>query len=489
MHISPTESAGQSDDAATSTAKAQGVQQRISQGFIALVVRQILAYGSIFVGNLLLARWVTPEIYGSFAAALAFQTTLIILGEGGIGLALIQREQEPTEQELAALFTLQMLLFTAVAAVVWVIAPWLSQSVELGNDGVLIIRILAVLLVLTSFRTIPAMLLERELNFNAVAAAEVVSTVTYQVVLLLFVWFGTGLFSIIWALGARYLVDLVIIIGFRPWRPRLSSSLHKIFPYIKFGISMQGVRVLAYLKDYLPILVLASSLGAAQAGYWSWAVTYTGIPVYLTRVIDRLVFPAYSRVQHDRAAMGSIATQGIWLTLTVGLPLLLVLVVFGPHLVPLLYTAEWLAALPTANLLALNMFGGFIVGALFPLLYATGQMSQALRVFGLWILLTGVGLVLGVVANALPLIAIGYSCATTIVAILLLYTVKPTADLRLRQALEAPVLAVLIAGCLAVALSRVAIPWAVTLSVSLIAFSLVLLCIARSYIHSMLRLR
>ena len=364
------------------------IQRRVSRGLIVLVIRQAIAYSALFFGNILLARWVTPAIYGIFAATLAFQTALVVLSDAGLGVALLQREAEPTLDELASIFTIQCLLLGSVAIAAWLSAPLIARFTQLGPYGVGILRPLAVVLASTVLRRIPALLLERQLRFGPIALAETISTVVYSIISLALVWLGFGLASLIWALSARLVCDLAIIWWAYPWRPRFSRKLALAWPYLRFGIAMQGVRVLAYCKDSLPLLPLVPLLGAASTGQWNWAVTYIGIPVYFNRVIDRLMFPAFARVQNDRTALAGLVETALWLNLVCGLPLLAMLLLFARNIVPLLYGEVWLSAVPIATLLSLNMDGGLIVSVFFTLLYATGRADDAARLFGLSVVLT-----------------------------------------------------------------------------------------------------
>jgi O-antigen/teichoic acid export membrane protein len=166
------------------------LESRVFRGILAMFLRQGLAYGAIFFGNIFLARWLSVSEYGVFAAILALQATIVAFSDLGLGPALIQRDTPPTSAELASLFTVQLLLFSTVAAIVWVAAPLTVAYIDIGNDSVLLVRTLALVLVIPAFRSIPALMLERELRFGPIATAEAVSTIAYQCLLLALVAFG-----------------------------------------------------------------------------------------------------------------------------------------------------------------------------------------------------------------------------------------------------------------------------------------------------------
>lgn len=453
------------------------VLKKASRGFVALMVRQILAYGSVFVGNVFLARMLPPDTYGVFAAAFAFQATLLVFSDIGLGPALIQREQPPTQAELASLFTLQLILYALVAAIIWVLAPWIVDRAHQESVAITVMRVLGVIFLVTSLRSIPAILLERDLRFEVLALTEVAGMVTYHVVVVTLVWAGYGISSLIWGFAARSGIDLFIVLRHQPWRPRFSFNIARILPYIRFGFGFQGVRLMAYMKDQLPIILLVPLAGATSAGMWNWAIQYIGIPVFFIRFVDRMAFTLYSRVQQSPGAMGEIASLSVWLNFAIGLPILFVLLRFADFLVPLIYGSNWLAAMPVVFLLTLNMVGGFVAGTLYPVLFAKGQTYSALRLFSIWVGLTLVGSAIGLAISYLPGMALAYSLSTLAVCIMLLQVTSRLAPFNLWMSLLGPVLALLVSVAATEALIALKIPWIAAVTLTGLIFGMALLMI------------
>lgn len=463
------------------------IERRVATSMVALFVRQVLGYGMMFGGNVVLARWLAPDVYGLFAAALAFQATLVVFSDVGLGPALIQRVEEPTKQELAALFTLQLGLFSSVSAITWMLAPFIVDWINLTSESVWVIRAIAVVFCVQSIRSIPAVMLERNLNFDAIAKAEVIGTMVYQIVLLTLVWQGFGLWSIIWGLAARYSIDLAVILRFYPWRPRLSRDVRAILPYVRFGLNMQGVRVMAYFKDQLPALLLIPLLGATSAGMWGWAMAYAAIPVYFNRLVDRVMFPAFSRVQHDQKKLGTLATTAIWLDSAIGIPILCVLTLFGPYLVPLIYTTKWLEALPVVYVLAINMVGGFALGTFFALLYATGRAHLGFRWFAAWVAINAVLAFIGGWLWQLTGVAIGFSLSTHIICVLMWLHMRRLVPFRLKQIVFGPLLGGIVALLVGTLALRAGWWWPVAAGTSLGAYTLTVLVLNARFLRNLIQ--
>jgi len=462
----------------------QNVEQQISRSLVALLLRQVIAYSTIFFGNVLLSRWLSIEIYGIFSAAFAFQQTLLLFSDVGLGPALVQRIEEPTDSEVSSLFTIQFVLCSVLMIVVWMLSPLIVQAAGLGNSGIYLVRALALILPVIAFRSIPALLLERNLRFDIIAIAETVSLVIYQIVIISLVWCGLGIESILWALAAKYTCDLVIILYFRPWVPHISMNIGNALPYIRFGLSMQAVRFLAYVKDDLPVLVLLPWLGAASVGQWSWAISYIGIPIYFNRLLNRIMFPAYSRSQHDTEKLGNLMNMAIWLNFAIGLPILLILLLFESNIIPAIYNSSWLVATPIVNWLSLNMLSGFIVNPVFPVLYGTGKSTLALKIFSIWVLTTILGTIISFYVGQLVSLAIALSCSTLITMVILLIVIRPIVKVDLGQAVFSPLLSGFIAAIVGITANSLHTNWLIAILLTLTTYVIVIYIVSHGRIHS-----
>ncbi len=81
-----------------------------------MVLRTLVLYPVGFVGEVVLARLLAPEDFGVYALASFVTVTLAAVLEVGLAASLIQRPDEPRDEEYQTLFTLQILAITALVA-------------------------------------------------------------------------------------------------------------------------------------------------------------------------------------------------------------------------------------------------------------------------------------------------------------------------------------------------------------------------------------
>src|SRR6185436_19579892 len=124
---------------------ASELRRKARYGVIVLAGRTAALQLMVLVGEVWLRRLLTPADFGAFAIA---QFALIFFGQfgdAGLGGALIQKKDEPTEVELSSIWWLQLLLAMGTGTIMWTSAPLeLRIWPDISNDAVWLIRALSI---------------------------------------------------------------------------------------------------------------------------------------------------------------------------------------------------------------------------------------------------------------------------------------------------------------------------------------------------------
>jgi O-antigen/teichoic acid export membrane protein len=393
------------------------------RGVAAMVVRQVLGNAAMYATTLILAWWLSPTRFGAFAVATSFLGLVTLLGELGLGAALVQRDRGPQPTDLGALFGLHLLLFGGLAAAAFILAPHLVRFYGLPPNEVVPFRALALTCWLPALRSVPTALLERRLAFHRLAVIETAGVLAYQGILILAVARGAGLWSLAAASTTRGLIEALLAVHYQPWWPTKPSSWATFAGLLPVGLGLHGIRVLALAKDSLGPLVVSPLLGLADVGVLQWAILYAGAPVYFTNLVVRVAFPAFARAQGRPDELASLLRMALRLNFAVGLPASLALTIWAPDVIDALFGPAWYRAAPIARALFPNMVAGLALGVLFALLTGIGALGASLRLVLGWVVATyaialaAIGWGLGVlgVASAYSLATLGALAATVCV--------------------------------------------------------------------------
>ena len=395
------------------------VKQKALRGVFTLTFRRLLLKVIDTVGIIYLARLLPQESFGVFAIiSFVVFTFLSFFSDVGLGAALIQKEKIE-DDDLKTTFTVQQILVTILLVIAFFAATPLASFYNLGVEGVWLIRMLSLSLFITSFKTIPSILLERDLRFELLVIPEVIETVTYNVVAVVMASSGYGVWSLVVAVVARTLLGAIALSFIKPWPIGYRLAKKSIHDLLHFGVPYQLNSVLALLKDNLAPTVIALWYGPAAVAYVNLAQNISSRPLELSTIVSRITFPTYSRIQGDTVRLKSWIEKSIHLMATLYFPAIIGLLVTAEPILRYLYadkSDKWLPALTTLIFFLLAAVPVFITTTYTNALYALGRPKVVLRLMVLYTVLTW--------AIGVPLIRwVGYSGIAITVSIITYLTI------------------------------------------------------------------
>jgi len=382
------------DDSSLSSKGFQDLKKKSIAGMAALFVRQILVKVIFFIGNIILARILAPEIFGIYAIVNFVVTFFSTFGDVGIGAALIQKKGELSKEELSTTFWLQQMLVWSVVAIAIAAAPLaLKVYPTLPPVGVWLIRAMALSFLLSSLKTIPAILMERSIDFKRIAWVDITENLAFQAVAISCAIMGLGAWSFVLAAIARALLGAVIIFALSPWRPSFHYRFESVKGLVTFGLPYQGNQVLCFLKDAVTPLFVGAYAGAAAVGYVNWARNLAFAPLLLSETFGRVAFPAFSRIQDDRELLARTIERSVRMMTIVMFPVTAIMAAAGPEITHLIFTNKWL---PGIWAFYFYCTSPFLIGIMLPLycaILSLGKSNVLLKMSGsLLILEWGIGI-------------------------------------------------------------------------------------------------
>jgi O-antigen/teichoic acid export membrane protein len=239
--------------------------------------------------NVALARLLSPREFGVLALGTTFFVLGAALAEGGLGAALIRREEPPTRDELRAVNGLQIAATVALAAVV------LAGAAPFGSDG-LAVAAMAAALPIAVVRAPNVIVLERRLEYRAIALVDVVEAVVFYVAALSAVVAGMGVWGVAAATAVRAAIGTTLMLRLGPLGPIAPRwSWADVRPLIAFGAKMQATAVAGMLRLQILNGAIALIAGVAALGVWSLAWRILQIPQALFGAVARVAYPTLAR--------------------------------------------------------------------------------------------------------------------------------------------------------------------------------------------------
>lgn len=366
------------------------VKERSVRGIVVLTGRTFFlqVLGVIAVG--FLAAFLGAYEWGVFAIVNAVINFLNYFSDIGLAAALIQKKEHPSETDLRTTFLIQETLVILIIAVMVVLAPFFTSKFYLNQDGVVLYYAMAVSFLISSFKSIPSILLERKLDFVKLTFPQILEQVIYYIVLVVFAVKGYGIKSFTIAVITRDIVGVVAIYIMQPWRPAIAFSRKTLSGLFKFGIPYQINTLLAALKDDGMTLVLGSILGPIGIGYLAFAQKFARYPLtFFMDTVTRVTFPAFSRMQDTAQQLERSVTRSIFFICFLVFPSLVGLVVLSPIVITVIPKyMKWTPALTALALVSINFAFAAATTQLTNLLNAIGKIRITFYLMIMWTVLT-----------------------------------------------------------------------------------------------------
>ena len=374
----------------TSEITLETVKTRAVKSIAVLTGRTFILSLVSLVATGLLGAFLTESQFGIFFIISAIVNFLAYFSDVGLAAALIQKKDKVTDYDLKTTFTIQQILVIFLLLVLLLLTPVFQKFYSLSPDGKLLLYALGVSLLLSSLKTIPSVLLERELNFPKLVIPQVLEGICYQLVVVFFAWRGYGVRSFTYAVLARGIVGIIAIYVIRPWKPGLAFSSKSLKKLLSFGLPYQANTFLATIKDDGMTAFLGGILGSAGLGILGWAQKWAYYPLrlFMDHVL-KVTFPAFSRMQDEKQQLARSVTRSIFFVCFLVFPTVAGLLVLSPLLIKIIPRyGKWEPALLPLALISVNTVFAAATTQLTNLFNAIGKIKITFKLMIMWTALT-----------------------------------------------------------------------------------------------------
>lgn len=375
-----------------STEQISNLKEKAFRGIFTLTFRRLILKSIDTVGIIFLARLLSQNAFGIFGiVSFVVFTFLSFFSDIGFGAALIQKKSEITERDTQTTFTIQQILVTLLLVISWVSSPYITHFYNLDASGTWLIRILSISLFITSFKTIPSIILERKLKFEKLIIPEIIETIIYNVIAVYMAFQGYGVWSLVIAIVVRTLAGAIALNILQPWK--IGWRIHKesARELLHFGVPFQLNSFLALIKDNITPTLIAIWYGPAAVAFVNLAQNIASRPMEIINIVSRVSFPAYSRIQHDKARLKRWIEKSVKLMSIGYFPAITGLLVTAPEILRFLYadkSDKWIPSLPTLLLFLAGAFPIIVTTTYTNALYALGKPKVVLYLMLLYTVLT-----------------------------------------------------------------------------------------------------
>ncbi len=331
-----------------------------------------------FVSTAVLARLLTPKEFGVYAVVAAVTSVVAVSSQEFGGANYLIQKETLSEGNVRTAFTITFGISLAVGALLFLLGGILGSV--FGVKGVSTgIAIAAISFLITPFATTILALLRRELQFGAIAAANLCGNLTTVAVSITLADMGYSYLAPIWGVVAGNAVLAVFLMARQKDLRIFAPSLAGHGEVVHFGLYSSGVALINVAYNAAPQLFLARVLDFTAVGLYSRAVALTQVfDKLVIQAISPVIMPAVMAQTKAGAELKRVYLDAISLLTALHWPFLLLVAILAKPIVAVWLGPTWLAVTPLVRLLCIAYLALFASCLTYPVLVAAGSVRDAL---------------------------------------------------------------------------------------------------------------
>lgn len=302
------------------------------------------------VSTLVLARLLVPEDFGLIAMATTLMTLIEIVTVGEFGSAIIHnpdvtRDHYDSAWSMSALFGL-------TAAILLIVLAYPTAAFFKEPRLVPVIFALSLLPIMDGLFNMGCVDFRKHLQFHKDFQLQVGRKIIGFLIVIPLAFVTRSYWALIAGMIAGRAAGLALSYLLHPFRPRFSlRSARSLFRYSAW---LMLNNALTFLSERGAHLVVGRLLTPQALGLYTVSYEMAHLPTTeMAMPVNRAVFPGYSKLQSDRAALRSAFLRVLGVMAVVTIPAGLGMASIAHLFVPAVLGANWMATAPLISLLAL----------------------------------------------------------------------------------------------------------------------------------------
>lgn len=295
--------------------------------------------------QIILARILLPEDFGSLAIINAIIVYCAIFVQSGLSTAIVQKK-ELNKDDVPTLLTTSLSIAFILYIPLFFLAPSIAGYYHLSNL-LWPLRVEALILFLGAINSIQTALYQRRMAFKALFFRTLIAVPISGAVGIFMAYKGFG----IWALVTQSILHYVVIIVYMSFDSSTRCS---------FGFSKQSARTLYSFSGRILLSNLVSGFGdtvrtmtigkkytADRLAYYDKAYSYSSLVTQVvTTSMASVLLPAFSRSQDEKTHLLRMSRVSVRLISFIMMPVLIGVAVAAEPLIVLLLSEKWAPCVP-----------------------------------------------------------------------------------------------------------------------------------------------
>lgn len=293
----------------------------------------------LFATQVLLARFLSPEVFGSFAL---ISTIIMFLHTMGNiqGDRYIIVTQKNSQTNLDNVFTVELLWVILLMGCSFILLPSLLKFLKIP-EAVIHAQVFTVILLQNPLMKAKA-LLEKKFSFAKATLPTLISHIIAGGAAIFMAAQGYGLWSLVWWKVITFTLESIITWSVIPYRPKLSFDFYIFKDSITFSYPIMLSAIIAFFYSNIDYYLINHLIDARAVGFYWLAYQASHYLLSIRASVNRVILPVMSQMDDFDGKM-QIFRLMTSLTTIIYFIIIIIIVLFAEEIISLTYGEKWLA--------------------------------------------------------------------------------------------------------------------------------------------------
>ncbi|WP_315071212.1 lipopolysaccharide biosynthesis protein [uncultured Clostridium sp.] len=374
-----------------------------------IIVTFISKYSNIFaqlIINSILARLLLPEDFGIIAVITVFISFFNMLGDMGIGPAIIQNKSLG-EKEVSDIFK-----FSIIGAFIMAIGFYFfSYFIAFFYNDSIYIRLGGLLSISVFFSVcniVPNAILYKAHKFKQVGIINIIVNVIVGIFTITLAFNNFSYYALV--LDSIFKSLFIFLLCLKVCEVQIKKgysyeSIKKIKNYSSFQFSFNFIN---YFTRNLDNILVGKFLGASTLGYYDKSYKLMLYPVQnLTNVITPVLHPVLSRYQDSKDIIYETYIKVVKVLAILGVFISTYCFFSANEIIHIMYGSNWDKSIPVFKILSISIVIQMILSSIGSIFQATGYVNKLFSTGIISAVFTVSAITVGIVSKSLSILAAG----------------------------------------------------------------------------------
>ncbi len=276
-------------------------------------IEKFSAQGARFVLGILMARLLTPGDYGIISMITIFIVITETFADSGFSLALV-RQKSSSKEDISTVFSFNMVISIVCYGFLFILSPFIAEFFKVPVITS-VLRVQSLTVIINSFMSVYVAKLTIDLDFKAIAIRSLLASILSGIIGVVFAYLDYGVWALVFQNIAAAIINLVFILIYCKWIPKLifsKESFHRLFG---FGRNILGVNIINRIYGNMTSIVIGRFFNSKDLGYYDRGTGLATFPVENANgILSKITLPILAKIQDDDERLINIYRKYISVT-------------------------------------------------------------------------------------------------------------------------------------------------------------------------------